>query len=323
MERPLGKRRALAHALERGVSSASAGALAALWAWASTERARCRGYERVEGSAALIGVVGATLGGSWRTPFTLSLARSLASRGLRVGALSHGYAAKGLGRAGAVRVEPHALVESVGDEALLLARSLTPIPVASGPGAARLLAPEVEVLVADGRRGERRARTVLTLDGERPFGAGACPPAGDLRAPPHALLKSAGHIVCVVDPLGPGAAAVEHHDVHVVKASPVVPACVGQGRGWALLTAMARPDRLLRSLERRGVRPMAHLALPDHGALSERASRAVAALSGCEGVLMTEKCALRAPDTLAGRPVARLGLTLSLPDALLDALLSG
>jgi tetraacyldisaccharide 4'-kinase len=333
--------RAIAAALERGVDPPLGAALSAVWSRLAAARLRRSDVGAdlglPPGAMRVVGVAGATLGGSWKTPSSISLAAALAGRGARVAVVSHGY--QGAGRGEARRVAEGDRPVDVGDEAALARRVLAHlgVPVVSGRrGAGRLLEREADILIADGllRRGQgERVQTLLCLDAERPFGAGRCPPCGDLVAPVGALLESARHVLVVGDRRGSAEEAAQrralvgslgHGSVHEAGLSLEVPDGVGNGASCVLVTAIARPRRLVASLARRGVAPLAHLALPDHGASAVgQLARALGPLTGCELVLATAKCALWLPASVAGRPVLELGLGLELPGSLLDALLSG
>src|SRR6476469_6825755 len=92
---------------------------------AISRRGVCRPLEIPEG-ARIIGVGGATLGGSGKTPVAIEIARSLAARGEHVALVGHAYRARP--RFARV-VEVSDDVREVGDEALLAARMLAPLGV--------------------------------------------------------------------------------------------------------------------------------------------------------------------------------------------------
>ncbi|MBX3184422.1 MAG: tetraacyldisaccharide 4'-kinase [Polyangiaceae bacterium] len=171
----------------------------------------------------IVGVGGATLGGSGCTPLALAVAERLRALGHPVAFVTHGYG----GRAR----RPFIVSESddvrwVGDEARLAARRLAPqrIPVISrGTGAwyqrvqparagaawqaalalaARTLEGEAlevpGVIVVDGllqAAPERVAASLLVVDAEAPWGSGRCPPLGDSRADRARLLAACDGVV--------------------------------------------------------------------------------------------------------------------------------
>jgi len=128
-----------------------------------------------------------TNGGAGKTPLTLWLARSLATRGWRPGIVSRGYGREGEG-VQAVRADSPAA--EVGDEPLLLARR-SGLPVFVGrdrvAAARALLAahPEVDVVLCDdGLQHYRLARDVeLAVFDRRGAGNGWRLPLGPLREP--------------------------------------------------------------------------------------------------------------------------------------------
>ena len=250
-------RRALAARLEAGAGLPLARAGAELWA--SVVRPE-RSLSLPKG-VRVIGVGGATLGGSGVTPVAIELARLLALRGARVGFVGHGYRSR-------VRrprlVEPHDDVEVVGDEALLAAQELRALGVSVmiGPRqrALELGARLARVLVVDGllqAKPQRLALSVLVVDGQAPWGAGACPPRGDLRALPERLLGAADEVAALIR----GEVKAKHaQDMdgswHRIGSTLALRRPSGQaaklgelaGRRVGLAVAIARPQRLLEQL---------------------------------------------------------------------------
>ena len=229
------------------VSSALAGAHAR-FARHAVARRLCVPSRSDGASLVTIAVGGATLGGSGRTRVALACAVELASRGAQVILVGHAY--------GATPAAPRVVTASdalgdVGDEALTCARALATSPnarVVVGPSRqaaidhAAALAPRVDAVVIDGPlqlAPERASLSILALDAEAPWGAGALPPAGDLRAPRDALLGLADHVVFV--DATPRGAVVDGERVELADlgayASPASPARARIG----IFTALARP----------------------------------------------------------------------------------
>src|SRR6185503_8561862 len=124
-------RAALARRLESDRSPAlPARLLASAWSLVSAGRV-ARPLALPPGVRA-IGVGGASLGGSCKTPFAIALVEALAARGLEVALVGHAYRARP-GRARAVRADDD--VAAVGDDALFAARRLarSDIDVIVGP----------------------------------------------------------------------------------------------------------------------------------------------------------------------------------------------
>jgi tetraacyldisaccharide-1-P 4'-kinase len=204
---------------------------------------------------------GATLGGSGKTPLAIAAARALSDGGRRVVLVGHAYRAR---PSRARFVEPDDAVELVGDEALEAARELADTPARVVVAPTRQLAVDfaelaADVLVLDGplQLTPRRAQlSWLAVDERRPWGSGACPPAGDLRAPRDSLVEAADAIV----PVGALSRGVW---------------AGGSLLGWGalrqrrlgLVTSVARPQRVVALLKRHGCPPARVLFGPDHGPL--------------------------------------------------------
>ena len=148
---------------------------------------------------------------------------------------------------------------------------------------AAALEPRPTVLVLDGPlriRGVDGVISLLAVDANRPWGSGRLPPAGDLRASREVLLACADQVV-----------PVDAHPSRVRLASgEVAPLASLRGMTVGLFTAIARPDRLVRSLVTAGIRPHEIVSVADHGAPPE----AFVALEKVrvDTWLATEKCAL-------------------------------
>ena len=316
-------RAAVARALERGaLRSPPAEVVARLW----EARADVVREVALPTHAAIIGVGGATLGGSHKTPLTLALSRSLARLGEAVSVVGHGYGAR-------VRparvVDPADPASAVGDDAAWLSRELAAegISVAVGErGAALALsARSASVVLVDGllqTRPRPLALSLLAVDGASPWGSDACPPAGDRRASRPSLLAAADAVVAVHegathDVLADVARVVP---VFAVRAETTIvaagerPLAFSELRGArvGVVLAVARPDRVLATLASHGIRPSVTRLFADHASPRRRAGR-----HGVDVWLTTPKCATKLGSTYDGAPVALLRRTLTLPDALL------
>lgn len=165
-----------------------------------------------------IGVGGATLGGSSKTPVAIALCRALSERCGPVALVEHAYGAR---PREARLVERTDSVHEVGDEALVAASALEGRAlVVVGPSrqkAVGLASRHARVLVFDGLaqiRPARLTRSILALDAVAPWGAALVPPFGDLRAPPDKLLDVADVVAWVSDERDRGASgdARRNHD---------------------------------------------------------------------------------------------------------------
>lgn len=319
----------LARRLEGGDRSPPALAAAALWG-ALAARALARPLVLPAG-VQVVGVGSAVLGGAGKTPVSIALARALAGRGARVGLVGHAYRA-GPGRARVV--QPTDALTEVGDDALACARALagTGVPVIVAPDRQRALdhaaSLGLRVVVVDGllqAAPRRLAASLLVLDEAAPWGAQACPPAGDLRAPRDALLVAADHLLLLTaggpppPGLPPGVILVSSQ---IAGASaPTHPRCslaeLATLRCGLFLT-VARPERILAALARAGIAPAPIVTLADHASPSS-AQLARAARAPVDRWLTTARCAVKLPAQLGTAPVLALEHALVL-DALLERL---
>jgi tetraacyldisaccharide 4'-kinase len=302
----------LARRLEKGSSSVPLRAAAALWA-----RFGARGIARPlrfpEGTR-VFGIGSAVLGGAGKTPLAVAVARALAGRGDRVALIGHAYRAHP-GRARIV--DPGDAVALVGDDALAAARLLAgaSVPVIVAPDRQRAVdhaaALGFRVLVVDGllqASPVRLAASILVLDAAAPWGGGACPPAGDLRAPREALLAAADHVVAVGS--GNRSAACPPHAIAIH--SRIEGAIAAGGDRWSLaelarrrvglFVAIARPGRIEAALRAAGIDPRPVIALADH-AIPEARDHARAARFEVDAWLTTARCAVKLPAAIGGAPV--------------------
>jgi tetraacyldisaccharide 4'-kinase len=312
---------AIARALEDGrLRGPVARMLARAW-----ERASSRSVARpldVPAGVRVVAVGGATLGGSGKTPLAVGCARCLAGKGARVAFVGHAYRARP-GRARAVSAADP--LDEVGDEALLAARMLEAhgVRVFVGPSrraAVALAARGADVLVLDGVLQTRPARawlSLLAVDADEPWGrARAVPPCGDLRAPVAALLATTDQVVRVGE--APADAYIVSHGARVGREllswDELRRLCVG------LVCALARPDRVIRFLSRRGVRPVVIARALDHSALAAEGRRELEA--PVDLWLASAKCALHVAGAPRRAPLATIDHDLVLGPAL-TALLDG
>ena len=305
----------LAQRLEEGSSSVPLRAAAALWALFGA-----RGVARplrLPVGMRVFGVGSAVLGGAGKTPLAVAVTRALADRGDRVALIGHAYRASP-GRARVV--DPGDAVALVGDDALssarLLAGSAAPVIVAPSRQSALDHAASLgfRVVVVDGllqAAPARLAGSILVLDAAAPWGGGACPPAGDLRAPREALLAAADHVVAV----GAGDRSAEHPPGTIAIHSRIEGAIAASGERWSLASlarcrvglfvAIARPSRIEAALRGAGVDPRPVIALADH-AIPSAHDLARAARFEVDVWLTTARCAVKLPAAIERAPVLAL-----------------
>jgi tetraacyldisaccharide 4'-kinase len=227
----------------------------------------------------VVTIGGATLGGSGKTPLAIACARALAASHANVALIGHAYRARPRA-ARIVSVDDD--VAAVGDEALVAARALR------ATGAVVIVAPSrqaavtfaasrgIAIAVVDGPlqlRPRRSDVAWLAVDATSPWGSGACPPRGDLRAPEASLRALCDRVVPVT-----GAMVLPDDDT------------LAQQR-VGLVTSLARPERIVHALAQRGIHPVAFVHAPDHRSASPRVLRTTARTARLDAWLATEKCA--------------------------------
>ena len=313
----------LARALERGRLKTPVALLAAR-VWAA--RAVVSRPVALPRGTAVIGVGGATLGGSHKTPVALALAAALSNRGERVAVVAHGYASR---LRGAREAAPGDTARGIGDDAAWLARELAPagVPVFVGDRsrALALAALRAPVIVVDGllqARPARLALSLLAIDAAAPWGADACPPAGDLRAPRDALLDAADAVVAVAPEEPPGL-AIPGRPYFCVRTEllagvasngEVVDLAAARRVRIGVVLSIARPDRFIRSLAARGIEPVITRLFADHTV--PRAAPSHRAMPAVDMWLTTPKCATKLGEHYEGAPVVVVRQRLLRPDGM-------
>jgi tetraacyldisaccharide 4'-kinase len=322
---------AVARALERGdLRGPAARLLSSVWGLVAS-----RGVARpvpLPAGVRVVAVGGATLGGSGKTPLAVACALELARQrgGEDVALVGHAYRADPR-RPRVVSAYDDELRE-VGDEALLAARELAHarVPVVVAPrraDAVALAAKRARIVVLDGVAQTRPARASLALlavDAAEPWGrAKAVPPAGDLRAPRAALLAACDRVVTVGSDEGADARVVSRG---VWLRGSLLPWEAIAGARLGLLCALARPDRIVRGLERRGIALQAIVRARDHGPFGGcGCGRAIDAgapdVKRVELWLASPKCALHVDlERFAPTPLATLDYSLLLSTPVRGAL---
>lgn len=323
-------RRRVAARLEAGSARRLPRALGRAWARvADPVRPVC-----LPRAARVIGIGGATLGGSGKTPVALELARALQSRGARVAVAASGYPAR-LRRA--QRVAAHDSVARVGDEALMLARALGPsVSVVVGrrrAEALELAASLAPIVIADALLQARPvplACSILVLDAGAPWGSARCPPAGDLRARPARLLEACDIVLFVGDATDGSRSLLASLDRPAAFCTSqligartadgrVVPLAKLQSLPLGLAVAVGRPGRLLHALDGAGIALSRVRLFADHGPL--RSTRG-AGRGAVAAWLTTPKCATKLGQRWNGAPVWVLERRLELPESLLELVAS-
>ena len=153
---------------------------------------------RLPGKVISIGNV--SVGGTGKTPMVIGLARILQDRGHRPAVLSRGYGGTSKHPVNIVSTETQLLMnhQEVGDEPVLIAKSLPGIPVLTGPrriltGTRALNELGADVLILDDGFQHRqifRDIDIVLLNAANPCGNGHVLPSGPLREPFSALKRA-------------------------------------------------------------------------------------------------------------------------------------
>jgi tetraacyldisaccharide 4'-kinase len=280
-------------------------------------------------AAPVISVGNLAVGGAGKTPVALAIAGRLLQAGRRPAVLSRGY---GAGRSDDRVVSDGERVlldaDAGGDEPVLLARRLPGLLVLCGPDRARLAPMAVgmgaDVLLLDDGFQHRRLRRdldVVVLDASNPWGNGHCLPFGPNREPRSALrraglvwlthvdrsseaemgvLREISRSFTGRDPIESRHAARDLADGRLERSLPLSGLA---GRRVALLTGVARPESVRRTVEGLGAQVVGAYPFPDHHRFTE--GEVVAAMEavrreGGEWLVTTEKDAVRLPAGVAG-----------------------
>lgn len=276
----------------------------------------------------VIGVGNLTLGGTGKTPMVELLARELQAAGLRVAILSRGYRRARGPEIRAVSDGARLLLppEEAGDEPYLLASHLPGVPVVVGAhryraGAWALARFEADALLLDDgfqHRTLAKDVEVLLVSAQEPWGRGGLFPLGTLREP----LAAAGraHLLVLTHAEAPGPAlerirlelrrwnpeaplvTASHEPAGVVEVGSerLLPAEALHGRRLVAFAGIAAPRSFGATLRAAGIEPLDLLLFPDHHPYTATDLRAIEELAearGAEGLITTEKDAVRLPGT--------------------------
>lgn len=265
------------------------GPFAALGARTWTSLARVARPVALPPHARVVGVGGARLGGSGKTPLVLALARRLAHSGVSVAVQHPGYRGA-LGQAR--RVLGTSRARDVGDEAVWLARALEAdgVPVFAGPDrelGLGLAARHAEVVLADGllqASPVRLAASLLVIHDDE-LEVGACPPLGDLRTAPTQLRALADAVVVTGRPPRArefGARSQLGDAIGTGQSRRTIRSLLHEPVG--VLLGIAHPERVLAQLAAAGLRPAEIRLAGDHEAPSAVPTRVTCWLATAKDV---------------------------------------
>ena len=323
-------------------------------AWAHRAFMRKTSAERGRLACAVVSVGGLTVGGAGKTPFAARLALGLHLRGWRVVLASRGYRGSSTLPVSVVSdgSHIHSNVAHAGDESFVLAAHAPGVPVLVGRdrrvvGHHAVSAFDAQIVILDdGFQHHRLARDldIVCIDGPGGFGNRRLLPAGPLRES-IATLRYADWL-CVIDggsdeeaSLGEGlreAKIVGHHErsgreivwahrrpleLVSIDQSRQLPLDFLRGQRVGLLSGVARPAFVRRTLEGLGARVVVERRFRDHHAYTPKDCRDLD-----HSKLMwitTEKDALKILPEWLGEDtlwVLRIEVEIDEEDAVLDRL---
>ncbi len=292
-------------------------------------------------SAPVISIGNITVGGTGKTPFVMLLVQEIRNRGLRPAVVLRGYGGKQEGRTVVVS-DGEAIrmgYPEVGDEALLLARKLSGVPIVMS--ADRLKGCEIAIrdlgaqvaLLDDGFQHLRVERDldIILLDRENPFGFGYLLPRGLLREPLSALRRADLFVMTgtgggeaprdVLARLRGAGSTPLLHAVYVpagltnVKTGTAIADHELYGQTVLAFSGIGNPQVFQRTLESLGILPKHHVVFSDHHPYTasdlNQIGRSMEDI-GATVALTTEKDAVRLEKLDPPFPLVAVGVRLSL-----------
>jgi tetraacyldisaccharide 4'-kinase len=225
------------------------------------------------------------VGGTGKTPFTISLAEALNARGHRVAIVTRGYGGKLIGP---LKVEANHSAAQVGDEPLLMVRAGLTVIKAPDRVAGAKLAKELGaslILLDDGFQHRRLKRDLDIVLVSRDLGKARVLPFGCLREPLSALEK-ADIVVHTKAATGKNRARLVSRDLIDIQGR-TRPLADLHGKQVLAVSAIGQPESFHAELENLGAR-LATRTFRDHHAYS-RADIAELQASTAELIVTTEK----------------------------------
>ncbi|HEX4078103.1 MAG TPA: tetraacyldisaccharide 4'-kinase [Rhizomicrobium sp.] len=206
-----------------------------------------------------------TVGGTGKTPLAIALTRMLRSEHIDVAMLTRGY---GRNRGNALLVDPQKHgVETVGDEALLLAKVATTIVARNRADGARLAeAQGAHVIVMDDGYQNftlEKDLSLVVVDGGTGFGNGRIIPAGPLRESLRQGLGRADGVIL----MGEGTPALPGFSGPVLRAR-LVSGPRMDGKPLTAFAGIGRPEKFFAMLRALGAELVQTFSFADHHAYS-------------------------------------------------------
>lgn len=256
---------------------------------------RNRFYDRqilkpVKLSCPVISVGNIAVGGTGKTPCVVGLAKMLQQHGYQPGVISRGYGGRSAEPVNVVSDGKTILLDArtVGDEPLLIAKSLPGVPVITGArrnmtGQAAIDLFGVQALICDDAFQHRqifRDIDIVLLDAEKPLGNGHLLPRGELREPKEELNR-AGCLILTRDdqtePMHPDVARIAgtfgipvfraaHKFKEMTKHKGNMRLSPGDllGKKICAFCGIARPESFRKLLREAGTEILSFIDFPDH-----------------------------------------------------------
>lgn len=273
----------------------------------------------------VISIGNITVGGTGKTPTVIMLARLLQEQGYRPAVVSRGYGGTSRTPVNIVADGRNVLMNSgeAGDEPVLIAQSLSNIPVITGKN--RYAAAEyavrhfdIDIIVLDDgfqHRALYRDIDILLLDARRPFGNGWLIPGGALREPVGSVNRadiivktgsdgqndsSTADMVRQRFPEKPLFTGYRRAlDIVAGDSGNILPCDYLKGKKVFAFSGIARPDNFLETIRSLGGTIAGTMMFPDHHAYSEEDLMHIAEdaeARGAQIILTTEKDSMKLVD---------------------------
>ena len=289
----------------------------------------------------VISVGNLTVGGTGKTPVVFHLAQRLAAKGKKVAVLTRGYAREGQEPVRVVKANDSA--REVGDEPLMMARRLDPIPVIVGKNRVRSGSWAIQNLGADTLllddgfqyRKLKKDVEIVLLDATNPFGNRRLLPRGILREPASSLQRADGVLLTKIEQceitnseseleerlrrLHPRAAIarIAYAPGPLKRLGKEEALAVSElaGKAVAAFSGLASPASFRRTLEGLNARIILDKRFPDHHYYTgDEVRRLVeeARQAGAWGLVTTEKDAVRIPGMESAIPIWVLSIEIEI-----------
>ena len=263
-------------------------------------------------------------GGTGKTPAVAAIAKLIYRSGLRVAVLLRGYKREGSDAVVIVSDGENLLCsrEESGDEAEMLARQLSNIPIIVGKkryltGKAALEHFRSDVLILDDgfqHRQLTRDVDILTIDATKPYGTGALLPIGTMREPKSAIKRAdiilltrtdaadtnIAVLKATLNQLAPNTPILEsvHQPTSLYRinnheeVSSTISLDILTGKRLLAVCGIGNPDGFVSTLEKYNPEAVELLAFPDHHVYTEDDSQQILdQMKQCEAewVITTQK----------------------------------